>query len=486
VTGLSVVWFKRDLRITDHAPLVQAAARGRVIALYIYEPELLRSAEFDSSHLEFINACLLEVQQRLETIGGRLVTRIGEATRVLEDLRCETGFDGLYSHMETGNAITFERDKRVQKWCKAQSVPWLEFAQFGVMRGSAPRPAWALQWERLMRAPVLPAPKKLETVPMQTVPVRSVGLLSPTDLGLEPNQKTIQPGGSNHAWALLHSFLESRGRTYQRDMSSPVAGWEACSRLSPHIAFGSVSLREVFQTAARAFQTQPDPVFKSSVGSFLKRLRWQAHFIQKLEDEPALEFHPQNRAFEHLRLGSNPALLNAFRTGRTGFPMVDACVRCLLATGWINFRMRAMLVSFATNQLWLDWRDVGVFLGRHFLDFEPGIHWAQVHMQSALTGTNTVRMYSAIKQAREQDPSGVFIRRWIPELQSVPLIYLHQPETLPPLARAMFDCDYPAPVVLESEAMRTAKDKVFAVRKSEAARLGARTVLERHSRLARV
>jgi deoxyribodipyrimidine photo-lyase len=165
---------------------------------------------------------------------------------------------------------------------------------------------------------------------------------------------------------------------------------------------------------------------------------------------------------------------------------VDACVRCLLQTGWINFRMRAMLVSFATNQLWLHWRDVGLFLGRHFLDFEPGIHWAQVHMQSALTGTNTVRMYSAVKQAKEQDPDGVFIRQWIPELRNIPLEYLHQPERMPPLARVMFGCDYPAPIVVESEAMGTAKEKVFTVRQSEAAQREAKAVLQRHSRLARV
>ena len=244
---LSVVWFKRDLRVRDHAPLLEASQRGALIALYIYEPELLHSPEFDPSHLEFINASLTELSADLERLGGRLVTRVGEASAVLEELHAQTGFTHLYSHIETGNALTYARDRRVKKWSAARGVAWLEFAQHGILRGSAPRPEWKLHWDDLMRSPVAPTPMRLETADLETVQLETLGIPNAAALGLEPNLKTIQPGGSSAGYALLETFLAGRGREYQRQMSSPEAGWDSCSRLSPHISFGTVSLREVFQ-----------------------------------------------------------------------------------------------------------------------------------------------------------------------------------------------------------------------------------------------
>ena len=483
---LSVVWFKRDLRVRDHAPLLEASQRGALIALYIYEPELLHSPEFDSSHLEFIGLSLRELSIDLERLGGRLITRIGEASAILEDLHAQTGFTHLYSHMETGNALTYARDRRVKKWSAARGVAWLELPQHGIMRGSAPRPEWKLHWDGLMRSKIAPTPLHLE--PATSAQLETAGIPNAAALGLGLNLKTIQIGGSSAGYGLLETFLAGRGREYQRSMSSPEAGWDACSRLSPHLAFGTVSLREAFQRNLEQFDVykHSDIVYAKSLQSFNRRLHWHCHFMQKLEDMPDLEFRNQNSAFDGLRESEfNRDYFAAFCEGRTGYPMIDACVRCLLATGWINFRMRALLVSFAAHHLWLHWREVGTFLARHFLDFEAGIHWSQMQMQSAVTGINTVRIYSASKQALEQDPSGAFIRRWLPELERVPLPYLHLPETLPPLLKTMLELRYPVPIVVERDAMRTATDRVYAVKRSQPARLGGVKLLTRHSRRAR-
>ena len=480
---LSVVWFKRDLRVRDHAPLLEASRHGPLIALYIYEPELLHAPEFDSSHLEFINASLTELATDLERLGGRLITRTGEASAVLEDLHAQTGFTRVFSHMETGNALTYARDRRVKRWAVTRGIPWLELPQHGILRGSAPRPAWKLHWDELMRSPVAPTPLRLETVQLETL-----GIQSPAALGLEPNLKTIQTGGSSAGYELLETFLAGRGREYQRSMSSPEAGWDACSRLSPHLSFGTVSLREVFQRNLEQFDVYKtsDIVYAKSLQSLNRRLHWHCHFMQKLEDLPGLEFENQNRAFDGLREAEfNRDHFAAFCGANTGYPIIDACVRCLLETGWINFRMRALLVSFAAHHLWLHWREVGIFLARHFLDFEAGIHWSQMQMQSAVTGVNTVRMYSAVKQAVDQDPSGAFIRRWCPELADVPLPYLHQPETLPPLLKTMLQLEYPAPIVNEREALRIARDRIYALKRSQPARQEGVKLLEHHSRRAR-
>jgi deoxyribodipyrimidine photo-lyase len=207
--------------------------------------------------------------------------------------------------------------------------------------------------------------------------------------------------------------------------------------------------------------------------------------MQKLEDEPDIEFHNFARVCDGLRENDfNPDYFAAWCDGRTGYPMVDACMRSLIATGWLNFRMRAMLVSFASYHLWLHWRKTGLFLARHFLDYEPGIHWSQMQMQSGTTGINTLRMYSPTKQARDQDPEGLFIRRWVPELARVPPPYLAEPWKMDVSVQRMVGCtigaDYPFPIVDDKAAMKVAKDRMYGLRTTHEARAQAGDVQARH------
>jgi deoxyribodipyrimidine photo-lyase len=151
--------------------------------------------------------------------------------------------------------------------------------------------------------------------------------------------------------------------------------------------------------------------------------------------------------------------LQAWCEGRTGYPMVDACMRQLRATGWLNFRMRAMLVSFAAYHLGLHWREPGLFLARQFLDFEPGIHWSQMQMQSGTTGINTLRIYSPGKQARDHDPDGHYVRQWVPE----------------------FDTEaYPAPLVDERSALAAIKEKLYGLRRTREAHAEAQVIQDKH------
>jgi deoxyribodipyrimidine photo-lyase len=143
-------------------------------------------------------------------------------------------------------------------------------------------------------------------------------------------------------------------------------------------------------------------------------------------------------------------------------------MRFLRAEGWLNFRARAMLVSFASYHLWLDWRATSVALAPHFLDYEPGIHYSQFQMQSGTTGINTIRIYNPYKQGQDQDPDGAFIRRWVPELAAVPVDFLHAPQEMPPMIAAMAGVelgrDYPLPIVDHATAYNEAKQRMHAVR----------------------
>jgi deoxyribodipyrimidine photo-lyase len=299
-----------------------------------------------------------------------------------------------------------------------------------------------------------------------------------------------QPGGRAAGLNLLESFLAERGLAYQRGMSSPAAGETACSRLSPHLAFGTLSMREVFQAAAARRDGLGDLAdgparrrWQGALGSLIGRLHWHCHFVQKLESQPSIETTDFHAAYAGLR-GCDPVRLAAWAEGRTGWPFVDACMRYLAAGGWLNFRMRAMLMAVASYQLWQDWRPTGLHLARLFTDYEPGIHWSQAQMQSGTTGINTVRIYNPVKQGQDQDPTGAFVRRWVPELAAVPLAHLHTPWAMPAAVQAAAGCrlgrDYPAPILDHVDAARAARERVWAVRRGPAFAAEAVGIQARH------
>ena len=482
----ALVWFKRDLRVHDHAPLVAALAHTDALGLFVIEPEWLQSPECDARHVDFALACLGELVASLAERGLPLLVRVGRAVDVLVQLHNEAAFTHLLSHEETGPGWSYVRDLQVAAWCKSAHIPWQEFTQTGVVRRLRSRSGWAQRWQARMDTPLHRLDRRFTAASLSSAALVERSCL-PTlaSLGLEPHHKDLQAAGERAARRMLKSFIQVRGYDYRKALSSPLTAEEGCSRLSPHLAFGTLSLRTVHQATEVAIANTPDRTLAYALRGFAGRLRWHCHFMQKLEDEPDIEFHNFARVCDGLREEEfNDTHFAAWCAGRTGYPMVDACMRSLLATGWLNFRMRAMLVSFASYHLWLHWRQTGMFLARQFLDYEPGIHWSQMQMQSGTTGINTLRMYSPTKQAQDQDPQGLFIRRWVPELARVPLPYLAEPWKMDISVQHMSGCtigvDYPAPIVDDQLAMKAAKDRMYGLRKTEEARQQAGSVQARH------
>ncbi|MDP2418035.1 MAG: FAD-binding domain-containing protein [Hydrogenophaga sp.] len=482
----SVVWFKRDLRVHDHAALRQAAARGPVLCLYVLEPSLWAEPDAATQHLHFLRESLLDLYAELKALGARLHVATGEVTDVLSRLRALAPFDALYTHEETGNAATYRRDLAVGRWCRAHGVAWVETPQFGVVRRLPSRQHWQSQWAAHTRVPVLPAPDVLLPV---TLPWREPPMPCADQLGLQdPDPPQRQRGGRSQALAVLHEFLALRSAQYRGGISSPLRAPSACSRLSPYLALGCLSLREVVQATQWQMARLPPEATRQRQGlnAFMSRLVWHCHFIQKLEDEPELEWRNLHRGYDGLRdEAANPAYLEALMQGRTGWPMVDACVAMLRETGWLNFRMRAMLVSVAAYPLWLHWRPVGLWLARQFLDYEPGIHWSQLQMQSGTTGINTTRVYNPIKQAHDHDPQGHFVRRWLPAMRRVPDAWLFEPWRMPPDVQARcgvrVGVDIPMPLVELETATREAKARLHARRAQPEVRAAKAAIVEKHA-----
>lgn len=473
---LSLVWFKRDLRVVDHPALAVAAQRGRVLPVYIVEPDLWAQPDASARQWEFVAECLADLRRDLAALGQPLLIRTGEAVAVLARLQSVTGFSCIVSHEETGNGWTYARDRRVAAWARGQGIEWQELPQTGVVRRLPGRDGWAARRDGFMSLPP-PAPPALETVAEGSGAIPSARSLKLADDRCAFRQK----GGRDQGQRLLASFLEQRGQHYRTAMSSPTSAERACSRLSPYLAFGALSAREVSQATEAARPCwRGQPGWGPSLRSFEARIAWRDHFIQKLEDEPALEHRALHPAMEDLRPVPDPAHLAAWQRGETGLPFVDACMRYLHATGWLNFRMRAMLVSIASYHLWLDWRATGPFLARQFTDYEPGIHWSQMQMQSGTTGINTIRIYNPVKQGLDQDPSGSFIRRWLPELAPVPDGFLHEPWKWP-AARDLLGGRYPEPIIDPAAAAREAREKVWARRRAAGFAGQAAAVVRKHA-----
>jgi deoxyribodipyrimidine photo-lyase len=492
--SVQLVWFKRDLRVADHEPLVRAAIEGPCVGLYVYEPELIEAEDHDAAHLKFVNQSLCELRESLRKIGSELLLRIGRMPEVLEELQRENGFEKIWAHEETFNDISYQRDRRVRAWAKSNQIPFTEIPQYGVVRRLRDRDDWSRQRNQRMKQSPVETPKKIQ-LPKQVENLEAGEIASTDQFQVHSfDRVNLQVGGEQNASDCLNSFLQSRGVNYRSDMSSPVTGENGCSRLSPYIAYGNISMRTIHhQTETRITELKAqrksgvaiEPTWLKSLSSFKSRLSWHCHFMQKMEDEPSIEFQNFNRAYDGLRENEfNRDFFEAWCHGQTGYPMVDACMRALHQTGWINFRMRAMLVSFASYHLWLHWREPALYLARLFLDYEPGIHYSQIQMQSGVTGINTVRIYSPIKQVIDQDPQGLFIRRYVPELAEVPDKHLAEPHKMNPMEQTLFCCqigkDYPMPIVDHRERYKAARDRIHAHKRLASTREASAAVYQKH------
>ncbi len=479
---INIVWFKRDLRLQDNEAMHNAlAADTPVLLLYVFEQSLLHDPHYSERHWNFVKQSLQDLNNQLAVHDTRILIVNSEISHAISTLQQFWKINTVFSHQETGIKITYDRDKHFVRFCKNNMINWVENINNGVFRGLQNRSTWQKDCEHYMQqAPFEFLPKPHAFLSSETI--TKIEAVFDIPLLKTPKTKNFQPGGTTNGLKYLHSFFEGRYKNYNSHISKPALARKGCSRLSPYVAWGNLSIRQIFQYAMGIRVTSS---YKKQIDAFASRLRWQVHFIQKFEMEELMEFESINAGYHQLKKKISQNYQQAWFNGKTGYPLIDACMRCLQETGYLNFRMRALVVSFFTHNLWQPWQAATKHLSRCFLDFEPGIHYPQLQMQAGETGINMLRIYNPIKNSREHDPEGVFIKKWIPELQHIPTAFVHEPHKMPPMEQQFNNFvpgkTYPLPIVDMNSTRKRASDTLWELKQNPLVKKERFRILKKHT-----
>ena len=470
---ISIVWFKKDLRINDNLALLSSSETNLpVLPLYIFETDYWEQDFASQRHWEFIHDCLIDLNNDLKKIGQSLIIKIGATKNIFENIIKKYDIQSVFAHEETGNSWTYKRDKDIRILLKNNRILFKEFPNNGVVRGLKDRNDWSKIRNSRMYKNNFESPLKL--IPLNNINSDPLPKKQSKFLKNKSNGIT-QKGGRIEGLKILNSFLNERSKYYLKNLSKPEYSIDSSSRLSPFLSNGVISVKEIINEYRKRKESNFSSNTKGlirNISAFNSRLSWRCHFIQKLEDQPDIEFKSMHSAYEGIRDNfTNEFFFESWMEGMTGFPIVDACMRSLIKTGWLPFRMRAMLVSFASYNLLIDWKKSGTYLAKLFTDFEPGIHYSQMQMQSGVTGINAVRIYNPVKQSYDQDPNGTFIRKWVTELKYVHNTYIHEPWKmnldLQQKSKCILGPDYPKPIVDHNQTSKFAKNLIYSKKKTK-------------------
>ncbi|MFC7177520.1 FAD-binding domain-containing protein [Halosegnis marinus] len=430
-----LVWHRSDLRPADNAALAAAVRDGDPAPVFCFDPQFYGADGLAcDARLRFLHESLADLRERYRALGSDLALLCGDPRERLRDLLAD--HDALYVNRDVTARYGRDRDDDILAWDGVTA-----FGDDGIDRSGGGRDGWREQATEWMETEPRPAPDALPANPVASE--TSVDGIE-SEYGVSPEKRRVPKGGRGPALKRLDRFVDDLPG-YPGNVSPPAAAEDHCSRLSAYLKFGCLSVREVYSRVADAPESRGREMYES-------RLFWNRHYRQKLADWSGWTDEAVNPVFRGLyRAEHDPDLLAAWKEGRTGFPMVDASMRALVETGFINFRMRAMCASFLTYVLREPWQYGADFFYYHLVDADPGINHTQWQSQAGTVGVHPVRVYDPAKQAREYDPDGTFVREYVPELAALPDDHLPRPEKAPLVvldeAGLELGADYPRPVV---------------------------------------
>jgi deoxyribodipyrimidine photo-lyase len=464
-----VHWFRNDLRLHDNTALGAAARGDELIPLFVVDRALLTRVHVSPPRRRFLADSLACLAANLAHHGSRLIVRVGnphtEVARLLDETRADRlTFNRDYTPYarrrdaavraaaaKRGVAVDDHKDRVVFEHDEIRTQSGGGFVVFTPFRN-----AWLARWRR---DPV--SPNRAAKLPPPVEGLASAPLPDAATLGAADDPTAIPAGGEAAALKRLQAFLAAPVRDYARDRDRPDV--DGTSRLSPHLRFGTISIRRCVQQALALAATER----RAAAGAtkWVDELIWREFYAALLAEHPRLLGGAFKREFAAVAWNDDDVGFRAWCEGRTGYPFVDAAMRQLVHTGWMHNRARMIVASFLTKDLLLDWRDGERMFMRHLVDGDPasnngGWQWA------ASTGTDPqpyFRIFNPVLQGRRFDPDGAYVRRYVPELRDVEPAFIHAPWQAPRPPR-----DYPPPIVDHAER------RIAAVARYEAARSASR------------
>lgn len=446
-----IVLIHRNVRMLDNPALFHGSKNQDYGVIYLFDKNYWEANGKSEIQFNFLLDCLEDFDRKLKEKNSQLFVFSGNYLDFQKWI--ETNFYESTIHVNHCTDVSYFRDDFSNfRDFFIEKKKIKIYSDFGIQVKAPNRDKWASDWEDQMSKPLLKEPYANQKIKKIDEPLKTLSHFL-KDLKLLRNKySSFQEGGSDEAYSLLDTFLKHRCAGYSFKMSSPHEAEHSCSRLSPHIAFGCISIREIYQKLLKELEITS---YKKDLNSFKKRLYWHCHFIQKLETEPELEFNSMHSMCDELRPNFDSEIVERWIQGKTGFPFLDACILYLKEYGWINFRMRAMIMSFASYNLWQPWQKTSPLLAKLFVDYEPGIHISQVQMQSGVTGINLPRIYSVSKQSMDHDINANWIKRVIPELQSSDSESIHY---------ANLGKQYIEPITDLRKSSKAAREKIWSIR----------------------
>lgn len=463
---IDIIWCKKNLRITDNEIFSRIEENKKVLAVYFFEPEIIWLPDIWDFQQKFILESLRELQHSFIQLWIPLLILPYNAAQGFSELQKYYKINQIHSHEETGNWATYIRDRDVIEFCKTQKIVFSEYTTNGVVRRLKNRDDWHKIWSHRMSEDCFKIKNFSQTVSLPDT-LTAISKKTKSEYIEKFKNITIAQKWGELEWKkILQNFLDNSSSIYMYHISKPLKAESSCSRLSPYIATWCLSIKYIYQKSQERIlelknqNTERSKNHKKSINLFLARIHWQSHFIQKLEDEPEMEFRNINKDFDAIRTNTDIDLIEKVFSSQSGIPYIDAVMKQLHTTWWTNFRSRAIIVSFLCNTCMQPWQVIAPRVAKLFTDYEPWIHYPQFQMQSGTTGINTIRIYNPVYNGKQKDPEWYFIKKYLPELSFIPEKFIHEPH----LWEDFSTLDYPKPIVDIKENNKIAKDTLWRIK----------------------
>lgn len=449
----SLVWVRRDLRLSDHVALSKACEQSdQVVVVFVFDDLILKHLDKTDRRLTFIHESLVELDEGLQKKGSRLVVLKGDPTVEIPKLAKKLDVQAVFTNRDY-EPYARNRDHKVCEALKKNEISFFDFKDQVIfekdelLNGSGEpykvyTPYKKLWLKTLKPDDLLEQKPKLKKL-LDVKELKNVGLSdwSLNKIGFEQQELIVEPG-EKAALKQFKKFLKII-RDYKANRDRP--DLDATSYLSVHLRFGTISIRELVR--------EVKPLTSKGAECWLSELIWREFYAMILYHFPYVTKKAFQEKYESLKWPGKEVVFKKWCEGQTGYPIVDAAMRCFNQTGWMHNRLRMIVASFLTKDLLVNWQKGERYFAKHLLDYDlasnnGGWQW------SASTGTDAqpyFRIFNPLSQSQKFDPDGVFIKKHLPELKNYPIEFIHAPEKAPELVQQDVGCvigkDYPEPVI---------------------------------------